>query len=114
MLYDELHEALSPRLAGLPFIVMGHLHVITTGAPNQFQPVQRALAGQRLLQIAPSAEQRQQRIAAQLLMVVEVFIAQRQSIDALRLHLRQRVLDQRARAAVGKTLAQTSRRRGSD
>lgn len=26
-LYDELSEALSPRLAGLPFVVMGHLHV---------------------------------------------------------------------------------------
>lgn len=25
--YDELYEELSPRLAGLPFIVMGHLHV---------------------------------------------------------------------------------------
>jgi exonuclease SbcD len=27
MLYEELHETLSPRLDGLPFIVMGHLHV---------------------------------------------------------------------------------------
>jgi exonuclease SbcD len=27
MLYDELFEALSPRLAGLPFLVTGHLHV---------------------------------------------------------------------------------------
>jgi exonuclease SbcD len=27
MLYDELSEALSPRLAGLPFLVTGHLHV---------------------------------------------------------------------------------------
>lgn len=27
LLYEELSEALSPRLAGLPFVVMGHLHV---------------------------------------------------------------------------------------
>jgi exonuclease SbcD len=27
MLYDELTEALSPRLAGLPFLAMGHFHV---------------------------------------------------------------------------------------
>ena len=71
--------------------------VIAAGAANQLQPVQRALAGQRITQITPSAEQRQQRIGAQLLMVVEVFIAQRQPIDSLRQHLRQLVLDQRER-----------------
>jgi len=27
VLYDELHEELAPRLSGLPFVVMGHLHV---------------------------------------------------------------------------------------
>lgn len=27
MLYDELYESLSPRLAGLPFLTTGHLHV---------------------------------------------------------------------------------------
>ena len=57
--------------------------VIATGAANQFPPVQRALAGQRLVQGALAAEQSQQRIRAQLLMIAEIFIAQRQPVDAL-------------------------------
>ena len=68
--------------------------VIATGAANQLQPVQCALASQRLIQIALAAQQGQQRIAAQLLVVVEIFIAQRQTVDTLRQHLRQPVLDQ--------------------
>ena len=62
--------------------------VIAAAAAGQFQPVQRALAGQRLIQFPLAAEQPQQRIVAQLLVIVEVFIAQRQPIDALRQHLR--------------------------
>ena len=68
--------------------------VIAPAAASQFQPVQRALAGQRLIQIPLAAEHPQQRIGAQLLVVVEVFVAQRQPVDALRQHLRQLVLDQ--------------------
>lgn len=45
---------------------------IATGTANQFQPVHRVLASQRLVQIALAAQQGPQRIAAQLL--VEVFI----------------------------------------
>jgi exonuclease SbcD len=43
MLYDELNEALSPRLAGLPFIVMGHLHV--RGATESEGAERRILVG---------------------------------------------------------------------
>jgi exonuclease SbcD len=43
MLYDELHEALSPRLAGLPYIVMGHLHV--RGATESEGAERRILVG---------------------------------------------------------------------
>ena len=68
--------------------------VIAPAAANQLQPVQRALARQRLIQLALAAEQGQQRIGAQLLVVVQVLVAQRQPVDALRQHLRQLVLDQ--------------------
>lgn len=43
MLYEELHEALSPRLAGLPFVVMGHLHV--RGATESEGAERRILVG---------------------------------------------------------------------
>jgi hypothetical protein len=43
--------------------------VITTRAANQFQPVQRALASQRLIQFPLAAQQRQQRVRAQLMVL---------------------------------------------
>ena len=81
--------------------------VIATAAANQFQTVQRALAGQRLIQIALAAKQPQQRIEAQLLMIAKVFIAQRQTENALRQHLSQLVLDQQRRSAIDKAAHQT-------
>jgi len=42
-LYDELHEELVPRLSGLPFIVMGHLHV--RGATTSEGAERRILVG---------------------------------------------------------------------
>jgi hypothetical protein len=80
--------------------------VIASRAPHQLQPVQRALAGQRLVQLALAAEQSQQRIVAQLLVIVEVLIAQRQPVDALREHLGELVGDQQRRAAICKTARQ--------
>ena len=62
--------------------------VVALVPPSKLQPVQRALAGQRLFQLAPPASSHHQRIVAQLLMVVEVLITQRQPVDALREHLR--------------------------
>jgi exonuclease SbcD len=42
-LYDELHEELAPRLSGLPFVVMGHLHV--RGATTSEGAERRILVG---------------------------------------------------------------------
>ena len=46
--------------------------VVTRRAAHQFQPVERALARQRLLQLALAAQQTEQRIRTQLLVVVHV------------------------------------------
>jgi len=80
--------------------------VVAGAAAGQFQPVQRALARQRLIQIALAAEHRQQRIAAQLLVIVDIFIAQRQPVDALRQHLGKLVLDQQRRADIAEAVCQ--------
>jgi hypothetical protein len=61
-------------------------------------------------QIAPAAQHRQQRVVAQLLVIVELFVTQRQPIDALRQHLRQAVLDQQRRAAIVETARQPSQK----
>src|SRR6202021_1640790 len=53
------------------------------------------------------AEKTEQRIRAQLLVGVHILIAQRQSVDALRQHLREWVGDQPRRTTIGKTVAQT-------
>ncbi len=82
--------------------------VIALAAAGQLQPVQRALARQRLIQLPLAAEQSQQRIGAQLLVIVEVLVAQRQPVDALRQHLRQPVLDQQRRPAIDETARQTA------
>ena len=68
---------------------------------RQFQAVQRALAGQRFFQFALAGQHRQQRIVAQLLVIVEIFVAQRQPVDALRQHLGHGVLDQCRVAPIG-------------
>jgi len=52
--------------------------VIALGAGGKFEPVQRALARQRLVQFPLAAEHGEQRIAAQLLVIVEVFVTKRQ------------------------------------
>ena len=49
----------------------------------------------------------QQRIGPQLLVVVQVLIAQRQPVNALRQHLREAVRDQKRRAAIHETAGQT-------
>jgi hypothetical protein len=77
--------------------------VITQAAAGQLQTVQRALAGQRFIQFPLAAQQPQQRIIAQLLVIVQVFVAQRQTIDALRKHFRDLVRDQPRRAPIAET-----------
>ena len=51
---------------------------------RELQPVQRALACQRRIQIALAGQQPEQRIVTQMLVIVQVFIAQRQPIHTLR------------------------------
>src|SRR5215204_6356673 len=58
----------------------------------EFQPVQRALARQWFVQFFASSQHSKQRILSQLLVIVQVFIAERQSVDALGNHLQNRVL----------------------
>ena len=77
--------------------------VIALAAAGQLQPVQRAFAGQGIFQLAPAGQHPHQRIVAQLLMIVQVFVAQRQPVDALRKHLTKLVLDQQRRPKVGET-----------
>jgi hypothetical protein len=60
---------------------------------GEFQPVQRALACQRLGDLPLARQHGQQRIAAQLFVIVQVLVAQRHPIDALRQHLLEFVLD---------------------
>jgi hypothetical protein len=100
---------LQKQVAQQPVQTLGRVTdlVIATGAANQLQTVQRALAGQRFIQIALATEHRQQRIRAQLLMIVEVLVTQRQPVDALRQHLGQMVLDQQRRPAVAEAARQS-------
>ena len=70
----------------------------------QLHPVQRALARQRFIQFLPSRQNAEDRILPQLLVIVEIFIAQRQTVDPLRDHLQNGVFDQILIPVVEKTL----------
>ena len=72
---------------------VGNLLVAMRAAVAQFQPVQGALAGQRFVQLRLAGQNVQQRILPELLVVVEILVAQRQRIDALSHHFGDRVLD---------------------
>lgn len=67
--------------------VIGDLVVARWFLPAQLQPVQRRLAGHRRTVVAPdrklARQHRHQRIVPQLVMVVEVFIAERDAEDPL-------------------------------
>ena len=76
------------------FAVTADLLVAVHAVGRAFQPVQRRLAGQRLaaitlllallpFQVALAGRQRQHRIGAQLVVIVEILIAQRQRVDPL-------------------------------
>ncbi len=76
--------------------------VIALIAARKLQPVQRALARKRLVERPLAAQHRHQRIVPQLLVIVEIFVAQRESEDALREHLAQPVHDPIRTPLVGK------------
>ena len=72
----------------------------------EFQPVQGALASQRLVQFLLARHRRQQWIVAQAVVIVEVFIAQSQTEDPLCQHLLQTMLGHRRIAPVVEALAE--------
>src|ERR1700752_795073 len=81
-LYQQLIHRIFPE---------SDLLVTVLSAGPQLHPIQRALAGQRGLQFLSSCQNPEDRVLAQLLMIVEIFIAQFQTIDPLRKHLLNRV-----------------------
>src|SRR5207245_1561996 len=78
---------------------------------RELHPVQRALPRQRLGDLPLARQQSQQRVFAQLLVVIQVFVAQRQSVNPLRQHLVQLILDHLPPAST--TFAQRSYARES-
>jgi hypothetical protein len=82
--------------------------VVAGAAPPQLQPVQGALAGQCLIQFPLAAQNRKQRVQAQLLVVVQILMAQRQTVYALRQHLPQPMLHQLLLAPILKTVRQAT------
>src|SRR5215207_3597453 len=74
---------------------------------GQFHPVQRALAGQRPIRIHAPGQYRHDRIFPQPFVIVQVFVAEGKSINALREHLLHAVMDPHRIASVPKTLVQT-------
>ena len=76
--------------------------------PAQLQPIERRLAGQRRTILAPrrqlAGQHRHPRVVAQLVVIDQIFIAQRQRKNPLPDQCPDSVLDQFRRAAVGKTL----------
>jgi len=70
----QIHEQRVDLLRGVVDLV------IALVAARKLQPVQRAFARQRFLQPALAAQHAHQGIASQLLMIVEVLVAQRQPV----------------------------------
>jgi hypothetical protein len=66
-----------------------HLLVAVFGLKfsTQFQTIQRALARQRFVRFRTSSEQQQQRIFAQLFVIIQVLVAERKAVYTLRQHL---------------------------
>jgi hypothetical protein len=75
--------------------------------PAQLKPVERRFAGQRRAILTPrrqlAGQHRHRRVVAQLVVIDEVFVAQRQRKNPLPDHRPDSVLDQFRRAAVSET-----------
>jgi hypothetical protein len=93
--------------------------LVATGVPvvGQLQPVERGRSGQgqtpmaRIETVLPQgilfvASRGQQRIPPQLRVIVDIFAAQRQPVNALRQQLPHRVIDEHRLALVPKALGQ--------
>ena len=73
----------------------------------QFEPVERRFAGHRRAVLAVrdqlAGQHRHDRVVPQLVVIDDIFIAQRNAKEALADHCRHRMLDQLLRAAVAET-----------
>jgi len=73
----------------------------------QLQSVERRFAGQRRTILAPrrqlAGQHRQRRVVAQLIVIDQIFVAERNPQDALSNHGADLMLDQIGRAAIGET-----------
>ena len=98
---EHLHQQFIDRLFPERDLLVA---ILDPGA--QFHPVQRALARQRLFQFLPARQNAEDRILPQLLVIVEVFVAQRQAVDPLRQHLPNRMLHLLLIPAIQKALRQ--------
>ena len=78
-LNEYFHQPLVPRVFPEPDLFIAVFH-----PSPQFHPLPGAFAGQRRFQFLSSCQNTQPGIPAQLLVIVEIFLPQRQSIDALR------------------------------
>jgi hypothetical protein len=92
--------------------VIGDLVIARRFALAQLQPVQRRLAGHRRAVPAPgrklARQHRHQRIEPQLIMVVEIFIAERDAKDPLPDQRADRMLDQVLTAMIAKAIRKTT------
>jgi hypothetical protein len=90
--------------------VVADLRVAARRQRRVLEPVERALAGERGAVLAPRLElaskRRQHRVVAQLVVVDEILVPQRDPADALHQHGLDGVLDQRRRPTVGEAPCQ--------
>ena len=111
---DDLRRSASVRLDEhlhqkfiQPSFPESDLLVPVLRACSQFHPIQRALARQRLVQFLPPCQNAEHRVVPQLVVIVEIFVSQRQTVDPLRDQLQDGVLDQVLVPSVEKTPGQT-------
>jgi hypothetical protein len=103
----RLHEQIDKQRLD-PGAVPGDPVIARQIRPAPLQPVERAFAGQRRTILAAgrqlAGQHRHGRVVAQLVVIDQVFVAQRQREDPLTDQGFDGVLDQLRRAAVGKTI----------
>ena len=98
---EHLHQQLvNPRFPKRDLLI-----AILSSGP-QFHPVQSALTRQRFFQLLPTSQDAEDRIVAQLFVIVDVFITKRQTVDSLGEHLLNGMFDLVLIPAIEKTLGQ--------
>jgi hypothetical protein len=87
--WERFHKQVDQQLVN-PLWTAGNLFVAVRRCAR-LQPVQRALARQRFIHFAFARQNLQHRIVTQLLMIVQVLVAERQRTNTLRYHFRHRM-----------------------